>query len=209
MLGPPASGKGTQAEMITAKYGIPSASPGAMFRLEKAGGTELGLAADQLTRNGNLVPDEMVCRVVEAWLKTNDGEFIFDGFPRSLGQATALAGMLDRRKTPLEVALFLDVDFETISRRVEGRVVCSQCHANLSVGLHIKNEQAACPRCGGRLVKRGDDNPETLQLRLQEYKIKTEPLIAHYREIGLLQTVDSTRSPADVFQSIAKILESR
>ncbi len=195
--------------MIAAKYGIPSASPGAMFRLEKAGGSELGLAADQLTRNGNLVPDEMVCRVVEAWLKTQDGEFIFDGFPRSLGQATALAVMLDQRKMPLEVALFLDVDFGTISKRVAGRVVCSQCHASLSGGLHIKNEQAPCPRCGGCLVKRADDNPETLRLRLQEYKTKTEPLVAHYRELGLLQAVDSTRSPTDVFQSIAKILEGR
>lgn len=195
--------------MLTAKFGIPSASPGAMFRLEKAAGSELGLAADQLTRNGNLVPDEMVCRVVEAWLMTCDGEFVFDGFPRSLGQAKALAAMLDQRKTPLQVALFLDVDFGTISSRVGGRVVCSQCHANLGVGLHIKNEQAACPRCGGRLVKRADDNPETLQLRLREYKTKTEPLVAHYRALGLLKAVDSTCSPADVFQSITKILESR
>ena len=195
--------------MITAKYGIPSASPGAMLRLEKAAGTELGMAADQLTRNGSLVPDEMVCRVVDAWLKNHDGKFIFDGFPRSLGQATALSAMLDQRKTPLDVALFLDVDFETISSRVEGRVVCSQCHANLSVGLHVKNVQATCPRCGGHLVKRADDNPETLQLRLQEYKAKTEPLIAHYRELGLLQQVDSTRSPDDVFKSIAVILEGQ
>ena len=178
-----------------------------MLRLEKASGTELGMAADELTRNGSLLPDEMVCRVVEAWLKTHDGEFIFDGFPRSMGQATALAAMLARRETPLEAALFLDVDFKTISSRVEGRVVCSSCHANLSVGLHIKNDQVACPRCGGKLVKRADDNPATLQLRMQEYRTKTEPLISHYRELGLLQTVDSTRSPEEVFRSIAVILE--
>ena len=195
--------------MITAKYGIPSASPGAMLRLEKASGTELGLAADQLTRNGSLVPDEMVCRVVEAWLKTHDGEFIFDGFPRSLGQATALTGMLSQRKTPLDVALFLDVDFETISSRVAGRVVCSKCHGNLSIGLHVKSVETACPRCGGKLVKRADDNPETLQLRLQEYKDKTEPLIGRYRELGLLKAVDSSRSPAEVFRSIAIILEGQ
>ena len=195
--------------MIAARYEIPSASPGAMFREEKTAGTELGMAADQLTRNGQLVPDEMVCQVVEAWLKTHNGRFIFDGFPRSMGQATALSTMLEQRNTPLEIALFLEVDFETIARRVEGRMVCSQCHANLSIGLHIGSATLACPRCGGRLVKRADDNVETLQRRMREYEEKTEPLVAHYHGLGLLKKVDSTPSPERVFETIADILEGK
>ena len=195
--------------MITARYGIPSASPGALFRGEKAAGTELGIAADQLTRSGKLVSDEMVCQVVNAWLKTHNGEFVFDGFPRSMGQATALSTVLEERNTPLEVALFLDVDFETIARRVEGRVICSQCHANLSFGLHIEDAESPCPRCGGRLVKRADDNVETLQRRMREYAEKTEPLVAHYRGLGLLKKVHSTYSPEQVFEKIADILEGQ
>ena len=193
--------------MITAKYGIPSASPGAMFREEMASGTELGIAADQLTQRGKLVPDEMVVQVVGAWLRTHDGEFIFDGFPRSLGQADALASLLAERKTPLEVALFLEADYETIASRVESRLVCSKCRTNLSLGLHVANAESPCPKCGGKLIRRGDDNVETLQLRIHEYKEKTEPLVAHYRQLGLLRTVDSTRTPELVFASIADILE--
>ena len=195
--------------MITAKYGIPSASPGAMFREEKAAGTELGVAADKLTRHGKLVPDELVCRVVKAWLTTHDGEFIFDGFPRSLGQASALETMLAERNTPIDVALLLEADFDTIARRVESRLVCSQCRTNLSMGLHIANAESPCPKCGGKLIRRGDDNLETLQLRMKEYAEKTEPLVSHYRELGLLRAVDSTRTPDLVFASVAAILEGQ
>ena len=195
--------------MITAQYAIPSASPGAMFREEMAAGTELGIAADQLTRLGKLVPDEMVCRVVAAWLKARDGEFIFDGFPRSLGQADGLASMLQERKTPLEVALFLEADLETIAGRIASRLVCMNCRTNLSLGLHVPSADTVCPKCGGRLVRRGDDNLETLQLRMREYQDKTEPVIAHYQKMGLLKAVDSTRSPDLVFASITDILEDR
>ena len=195
--------------MITAKYGIPSASPGAMFREEKAAGTDIGLAAHELTRQGKLVPDEMVCRVVQAWLRTHDGEFIFDGFPRSLGQAAALEKMLAARGTPLDVALFLEADFDTIASRVQSRVVCSNCRTNLSLGLHIANSDEPCPKCGGKLVRRADDNLETLQLRMKEYAEKTEPLVSHYRQLGLLRAVDSTRTPDLVFASVASILEAR
>ena len=195
--------------MITAKYGIPSASPGAMFREEKTAGTELGVAAHELTREGKLVPDEMVCRVVQAWLRTHDGEFIFDGFPRGLGQASALEKMLAARGTPLDVALFLEADFTTIASRVQSRLVCSNCRTNRSLGLHIANADDPCPKCGGKLVRRPDDNLETLQLRMQEYAEKTEPLVSHYRQLGLLRAVDSTRTPDLVFASVASILEAR
>ena len=195
--------------MITARYGIPSASPGAMFREERAAGTELGIAAEQLTRHGKLVPDELVCSVVAAWLKTHDGSFLLDGFPRSLGQAGALAAMLEKRGTPLDVAILLEADFKTISKRVESRVVCTQCGANFSRGWHVADETSGCPKCSGKLSRRSDDNSETLQLRMQEYRDKTEPLVAHYRHLGLLKAVDSTRAPDLVFASIVNILEGQ
>ena len=127
----------------------------------------------------------------------------------TLGQADGLASMLEERQTPLEVALFLEADFGTIAGRIASRLVCMNCRTNLSLGLHVPSADAACPKCGGRLVRRDDDNLETLQLRMREYQEKTEPVIAHYQEIGLLKAVDSTRSPELVFASIADILEGR
>ncbi len=180
-----------------------------MFREERAAGTELGIAAERLTQQGRLVPDELVCSVVAAWLKTHDGSFLFDGFPRSLGQAAALAAMLGKRGTPLDVAIFLEADFKTISGRVENRVVCTRCGSNFSRGLHVADDNSACPKCGSKLSRRSDDNSETLQLRMQEYRDKTEPLVAHYRQLGLLKAVDSTRVPDLVFASIADILEGQ
>lgn len=180
-----------------------------MFREEMAAGTELGIAADKLTRFGKLVPDDMVCRVVAAWLKAHGGEFIFDGFPRSMGQADGLASMLEERKTLLDVALFLEADFETIAGRIASRIVCTKCRTNLSLGLHVALAEAPCPKCGGRLARRSDDNIETLQLRMREYEEKTEPVVAHYRMLGLLKAVDSTRAPDLVFASIADILEGQ
>jgi adenylate kinase len=208
LLGPPASGKGTQAEMIAAKFGIPSASPGAMFREEENAGTELGIAARKLTSQGKLVPDELVCQVVQSWLTHHDSEFVFDGFPRSRGQADALEGMLTRRGTPLDVALSLEADQQTITKRVQNRMVCSQCRTNLSIGLHVANADDRCPKCGGALMKRADDTMGTLELRMREYLEKSALLLSYYDKRGLLRMVDSTRAPDVVFASIVCILEA-
>jgi adenylate kinase len=163
LLGPPASGKGTQAEMIAEKYQIPSASPGAMLREEKRRGTALGIEAERLTASGRLVPDDVICDVVRRWLEAHDGAFVFDGFPRSRGQADALEEMLAARGTSLEVVLSLDADYETIANRVQNRVVCGSCRTNLSTGLHVTSVESRCPKCGGPLTRRGDDNLETLR----------------------------------------------
>ena len=117
--------------------------------------------------------------------------------------------MLAERNTPLDIVLFLEADFETISSRVESRLVCSKCRTNLSRGLHVADARSACPKCGGKLSRRIDDNMETLQLRMQEYREKTEPLVSHYSQLGLLRSVDSTRTPDLVFASITGILEGR
>ncbi len=180
-----------------------------MLREENARGTALGIAADELTRNGKLVPDAIVCEVVRAWLSVHDGEFIFDGFPRSLGQADVLEGMLGARNSPLEVALYLKVDLETIKRRVGSRLVCSVCHTSFSAGLHIADALAPCPKCGGRLVRRHDDNEETLRSRLAEYREKTEPLVGYFSKRGLLRAIDSTGTPDLVFASVVSTLEGK
>ena len=194
--------------MIKAKYHFPSASPGAILREEKKAGTALGLEADKLTSQGKLVPDEIVNELVKRWLAKNDGAFVFDGYPRSMGQGEGLNDILAARRAPLDVVLSLETDVATIRDRVNRRMMCSQCGTIVSVGWHIVSADAACPTCGGELVKRRDDTPETLELRMAEYGKKTEPLISYYANLGLLRAVDATRTPELVFQSIETILEA-
>ncbi|MEA3210089.1 MAG: adenylate kinase [Chthoniobacter sp.] len=195
--------------MIQAKYQFPVTSPGAILREETKAGTPLGIEAEKLTSQGKLVPDEMVNGLVQDWLAKHDGSFVFDGYPRSLGQAAALNEMLEIRGTPLDAVLSLDADLETIRDRVMRRLMCSRCGGIVSIGLHVARSEAGCPVCGGALVKRGDDTPETLELRLREYADKTEPLIASYTARGLLRGVDARGTRETVFQTITTILEAQ
>ncbi|MDQ3623060.1 MAG: nucleoside monophosphate kinase [Verrucomicrobiota bacterium] len=206
LLGPPASGKGTQAEMISATFQIPTASPGAMFREEKRAGTSFGLETDRLTSRGLLVPDEIVCGVVRSWLEKHDGEFVFDGFPRSAGQADSLEATLAERHTPLQVVFSLEADRATLEHRVLNRLVCSVCRTNVSIGMHVPDPGAPCPKCGGELIRRSDDTAETLALRMREYAEKTRSLIAYYRERHLLRAIDAARPPEVVFAALSAIL---
>ncbi len=195
--------------MITARYRIPSASPGSMLREEKEAGTPLGIEAGKLTSRGQLVPDKTVNELVAHWLAKHNSEFIFDGYPRSIGQAEGLERMLAERGAPLEVVLSLEADFATLQARVQSRAVCSRCRRNFSIGLHVTSLDQPCPVCGGALVRRADDTLETLGLRMREYADKTEPLIAYYSKRGLLCAVDATRTPEEVFASVTKILEDK
>lgn len=207
LLGPPASGKGTQAELITGKYGLPVTSPGAILREEKRAGTELGIEAEKVTSQGRLLPDSMVVGLVERWLKAHNSAFIFDGFPRSVGQANALEEILAERRTPLEVVIALNADVPTLQARVAHRRMCTNCGYIVSIGLHVQHDEDPCPRCGGKLVRRSDDTPEVLAARLREYSEKTKPLLSYYEGKGLLRCVDSSAVPTIVFQSICAILD--
>jgi len=208
LLGPPASGKGTQAAMISAKYGYPIASPGGMLREEKRAGTALGIEADKLTTRGSLLPDETIVALVKRWLMEHDGEFVFDGVPRTLGQAKALDALLEERRTPVDLVIALEAKLSTLEERVKNRLICSKCGQIVSLGLHVPSPDTPCPVCGGKLSKRSDDTRETLERRMLEYREKTEPLIAFYTKRGLLHKIDTTPTPERVFDSIAKILKA-
>lgn len=178
-----------------------------MLRQERAAGTKLGVEAEKLTANGHLLPDETIVSLVEGWLRDNGDTFNFDGFPRTVGQAEALEKLLLARGTPLQAAISLEVDFETIAGRVSRRLVCSACGGMVSIGLHVSDETCACPRCGGSLARRSDDNLPTLEKRMEEFRSKTEPVILFYADRNLLQRVNAARPPSEVFQSISEILE--
>ena len=206
-MGPPASGKGTQADLLRFHFALHSASPGAMLREEKRAGSPLGLEADRLTSEGRLVSDEIINAVVRSWLdrETGDG-FVFDGYPRTLGQAAALDQMLFERGMPLEVSLLLDADAATLHRRVERRMTCRACGNTTSLDL-LPVQTGACPRCGGELSRRSDDTAETLDVRFREYLDKTAPVSGYYDERHLLHHVNAARPQDAVFAEVCRILD--
>ena len=208
LLGPPASGKGTQAELIKAHYHIEPTSTGAMLREELRRGTELGHAADRLTSRGQLVPDAMINELVAGWLESHGDAFVFDGFPRTVPQAIELDRLLDARNTPLQAVFFFNVPFSEIRDRVLNRVTCRECGHIFKVGLQIATPGEKCPECGGTLCRRSDDTLEALEQRMVEYHQKTEPLVAFYRERGLLFELKGAERPETVFSEISAILEA-
>ena len=193
--------------MISSRYGYPVASPGSMLRREKQSGTDLGVAAEKLTARGDLLPDTTIVELVCRWL-ADRSEFVFDGFPRTVGQAKALDQLLDARQTALDLVIALEATLETLRARVSNRLVCLNCGEIVSLHLHVPNVSAPCPKCGGKLGKRSDDTPETLTRRMREYKDKTEPLLGFYEEQCLLCRVDSVDTPERVFASIAHFIEA-
>jgi adenylate kinase len=207
LLGPPASGKGTIADRLQRERGLAILSPGALLRNEAAAGSKLGREAQELTRRGQLVGDSIINSIVGPWLESHSGGgFVFDGYPRSIGQAGALDTMLTERGTPLEIVLLLEASETVLLERVKTRATCSQCGNIVSIGLHVGSIDERCPRCGGKLARRDDDTAETLQRRLQEYQDKTEPLTHWYVDKGLLARVNTERSPGEVFQEVSKLL---
>ena len=200
-LGPPGAGKGTQALGVSEKYAIPHISTGDILRNEIKNGTALGLQAKSYMDAGKLVPDEVVIGIVAARLQQPDckGGFLFDGFPRTLAQAQALA-----ERTKIEMAVDIDVPDEVIVDRLSGRRVCKSCGGT----YHVSNMKGSiCQNCGGELIQRDDDAPETVQNRMRVYHEQTQPLIDYYRQQGVLVTVDGTQGIDEVFGAICAELE--
>lgn len=208
LLGPPASGKGTQGRWITEHWGIPVTSVGDVLRREKEARTPLGLEAASYIDHGNLVPDRVALSSIESWLAANEAAFMFDGFPRTLGQAKALDTMLNQHHAPLMAVLWLEVDAETIRERVSRRLVCAKCGHTFSLGWQVHNRTDACPNCGGHLETRHDDSAETLVHRMSQYEEHTAPLIEYYEARGLLRRIDAARAPEKVSAQIEAVFDS-
>lgn len=200
-LGPPGAGKGTQALGVSEKYSIPHISTGNILRSEIKRGTELGLKAKSYMDAGGLVPDEVVIGIVAARLQEPDCQkgFLFDGFPRTIPQAKALA-----EKITIQMAVNIDVPDEAIVSRLSGRRVCKACGATYHVDTF---SGSVCSACGGDLIRRDDDAPETILNRLRVYHEQTQPLIDFYREQGVLADVDGTQGIDNVFAVICRKME--
>jgi adenylate kinase len=206
MLGPPGAGKGTQAERLKDDFGLPYIGTGELLRKHKDEGTELGTEAAEYMDNGDLVPDELVIRMIlgEIEEKGADG-FLLDGYPRSVGQADALDEALEENGRTLTAALLIDVDDETVIQRLSGRRQCRNGHLYHVLFNPPKNE-GHCDLDGTKLVQRDDDKPETVKKRLATYHAKTEPLIDYYEQRGILRRFDGSREPSEVHQHVRATL---
>ena len=205
LLGAPGAGKGTQATKISDKYGLPHISTGDIFRENIKNQTEIGLLAKSYIDKGQLVPDEVTCKIVENRIAKPDCEkgYMLDGFPRTIVQAEALDKI-----TKIDLVINIDVDFSLIMDRICGRRVCKDCGESYHVST--LNGKATCSRCGGELSQRKDDNPETVQSRLDVYEKQTSPLIEYYTKKGVLFTVKSDKdsTPDSTFAKVSEKLDS-
>jgi adenylate kinase len=209
LLGAPGSGKGTQAELITRQFNVPVASTGTILRREMELGTLLGLEVAEATKHGNLVPDKIIIELIEDYVRLHGAHgFVFDGFPRTMPQAEALEAILQRHRTPLDLAIWLDVSAETIRDRISHRLQCQSCGFTTSEGAAGFAERAVCPYCDGPLVRRTDDDASVLEKRLSEFNTKTQPVADHYKATGVLRKIDGNRDRDAVFAEISRLIEA-
>ncbi|MBA3581657.1 MAG: adenylate kinase [Gammaproteobacteria bacterium] len=211
LLGAPGSGKGTQAKKLVEKYQIVQISTGDLLRAAVAAGTELGKKAKSLMDAGELVPDEIVLGMIREKLSepASKNGFILDGFPRNLVQAEALDVLLQNLKTPLDVAVHFQVDFEEIVKRITGRRTCGQCGAIYNTYFSAPRQADICDKCGSTdLQHRADDNEATVRNRLDVYQKQTAPLIAFYEQQKLLTTVKGQGNIDAIFATVCQAVES-
>lgn len=204
MLGAPGSGKGTQAKKLMNDKGISHISTGDMLRSAVEKGTELGLEARDVMESGKLVSDNLMIGLIKESLSSKELEngFILDGFPRTTKQAIDLKDLLEGMNMRLDSALLMDVDFEILMKRLVGRRTCSVTGKLLNIYFSSPEELAECENLGGELIKREDDNEDTIRNRLDVYKEKTEPLISYYENENLLKRVNAEGSMEEVYKGL-------
>ncbi|OGP93700.1 MAG: adenylate kinase [Deltaproteobacteria bacterium RBG_16_54_18] len=209
LLGPPGSGKGTQAKKIVERYHIPQISTGDILRAAVKEQTPLGKEAKAYMDQGKLVPDEVVIGIVRDRLKAADCKngFILDGFPRTVPQAEALAATLQTMNRTIDYVVSIDVNNEELLKRLTGRRTCRGCGAMYHLIFDPPRKEGVCDRCGGELYQRDDDKEETIKERLRVYDAQTAPLIAYYRDKGSLRTIDGVGAMEQIFQAIVKVVE--
>ena len=204
LLGAPGAGKGTQAELLVKQLSIPAISTGNMLREAMANGTELGKKAKQYMDEGSLVPDELILGIVADRVAQPDcrNGFILDGVPRTLVQAEAL----EAKGIQIDHVVSIEVDDKDIEARMTGRRVCAKCGASYHVVANPPRVEGVCDQCGGELIIRKDDKPETVRHRLEVYHASTEVLKDFYSKLGRLRTINGSQSiqgaNADILKAI-------
>ena len=204
-LGAPGAGKGTQADRVSVRLGIPTISTGAIIRSAVKDGTKMGLEAKKFIESGALVPDDVVIGIVKERLNESDCDkgYILDGFPRSVPQAQALNEM----GVTLDKVISIEVSDDDIITRMSGRRVCAGCGKTYHI-LHLPSARGdECEDCGGKLIVRADDDPAVVKSRLEVYHSTTEPLKAYYRDMGKLYTIEGVGTVEEITKRTLEALE--
>jgi len=207
LLGPPGAGKGTQAKVLSEKFGFSHVSTGDMLRETVKNTTKIGKEAKTYMQRGELVPDRIVTAIVTERISrdANNAGFLLDGFPRNKTQANRLDSALGKAGKKVDMVLYLRTSQQVSIERLSGRRVCVHCGAN----FHVKNmppkKEGICDYCGGKLIQRGDDKKETVKKRLIVYDKETKSLIAYYRKKGILREVSGDLGVNELFREIKKL----
>jgi adenylate kinase len=209
LMGLPGAGKGTQADKIVEKYGVPHISTGDMFRAAIKGGTELGIQAKAFMDAGNLVPDEVTIGIVRERLSKEDCKkgFLLDGFPRTVAQAEALETMLSSLERKLDSVIYVEVPKEELFERLTGRWVSPTSGASYHMKFNPPKVEGICDKDGSQLVQRDDDKPETVANRLEVNLQQAQPLIDFYSEKGYLKKINGNQQISKVFEDIDQLLK--
>jgi adenylate kinase len=209
LIGPPGAGKGTQARALSELCAIPQVASGDLLRAAVRDHTALGAQAQEFMDRGELVPDELVIKLIEHRLDSADARegFILDGFPRAVSQARALAAMLKRRGAAIDRAVAIAVADEEIVKRISGRRTCAGCGAMYHVLFEPPLKPGECDKCGGMLEQRDDDREETVRHRLSVYNESTRPVLDFYRAESLLSEIDGIGRPEEVEARILNVLD--
>lgn len=205
-LGAPGAGKGTQADIIAEKYGIPTVSTGVIIREALANGTDMGVKAKKFIEAGQLVPDDVVIGIIKERLAKSDCQngFILDGFPRTVPQAQAL----DEMGITLDAVVSIEVADETIVQRMSGRRVCAKCGASYHTVYNPSADGKTCDKCNTELTVRKDDAPEVVKSRLEVYHTQTEPLKDYYGKTGKLRLVEGQERVEDTTALVVAALNN-
>ena len=209
-IAPPAAGKGTQADLVVEKYNIPHISTGDILREVSKEDSEIGNYVSEVISNGGLVKDDITDKLIEQRLAKSDCKngYIIDGFPRNIEQAIIYDKILKNLNYKLGYVSLINIEEKELEKRITGRRICENCHAiyNINNENNSPKVESTCDLCGGRLYQRKDDNIEAFQNRYKLYLEKTEPIISHYREQGVLYEIDGNHSIDEVFAQVDNII---
>ena len=210
LLGPPGAGKGTQAQALVTRFGIPQISSGDLLRAVVREDSDLGREAAGYMDRGQLVPDEFVLKLIAERFKKADAQrgFILDGFPRNLSQAEALAKGLEHSGLTLDKVIAITLPDGEILKRITGRRTCRSCSAMYHLVFEPPAKPGICDKCGGELYQRDDDSEDTVRERIKVYHAATQPLLDYYRRLGLLAEVDGVGRPEEVEKRVMAALAS-
>jgi adenylate kinase len=208
LLGPPGAGKGTQAERLVTDFDLPYYATGDILRAAVKEETPLGKEAKGYMDRGELVPDELICKVIMEAIDQPEAEdgFLLDGFPRNNEQANILEGALEKRGRKLTAVLLIDADDDEVIKRISGRRVCVKNGHVYHVDFDPPKHEGVCDQDGSRLIQRDDDKPDTIKKRLEVYHGQTKPLIDYYEQRGILRRFDGSRTPSEVHDHIRATL---